>query len=97
MKTQFTVQKSDAAICSRELIEACKKGDQKAMLQVYKFYYKSIYRIYLAEVNDPAAAENLMQESLLRAFENISSYSWEISFNSWLDNYIKIPALNGNN
>ena len=95
MKTKFTDQQSGSAVCHNELIEACKKGDQKAMLQVYKIYYKFIYRIYLAEVNDPVLAEDLMQESFLSAFENIASYHGDISFPCWLNNYINLPVING--
>jgi len=86
-----------SAVCKNELIEACKKGDQMAMLQVYKIYYKFIYQIYLAEVNDPALAENLMQESFLRAFENIASYCGDTSFYCWLSNYINLPVIFGKN
>ena len=84
MKTKLTDQQSGSAVCQNELIDACKKGDHKAMLQVYKIYYKFIYRIYLAEVNDPVLAENLMQESFLRAFENIASYCGDTNFYCWL-------------
>lgn len=72
-----------------DLIDAVRRGDQKAQLQVYKLFYKSIYIICLQIVNDPVAAEDIMQEAFLSAFENISSYSGKTTFSSWLKGYIK--------
>jgi len=73
-----------------DLIEACSRGDHKAQLQIYKLYYKSVYGICLQVVNDPVTAENIMHESFMSAFENISSYCGKISFSSWLNSFIKI-------
>jgi len=72
-----------------DLIEACRRNDQKAQLQIYKLYYKSIYSICLQIVSDPAAAEDIMHEAFLSAFENISSYCGKTSFSSWLNSFIK--------
>lgn len=71
------------------LIEACRKGDQKAQLQIYKLHYKTIYGICLQIVNDPDAAEDIMHESFLSAFENINTYRGNISFTSWITKFIK--------
>jgi DNA-directed RNA polymerase specialized sigma24 family protein len=96
MKIKFAEQNSSLPVYQNELIEACKKGDHKAQLQVYKLYYKSIYNICLRIVNDPVTAEDLMHESFLAAFENISSYRSEICFSTWLNNYIKYTVTNEN-
>lgn len=66
------------------LLESCKKGDQRAQFQIYKLYYKSMYNTSLRIVNDPAEAEDIMQESFLTAFEEITSFSGEVSFGAWL-------------
>jgi len=71
------------------LIEACRRGDQKAQLQIYKLYYRSIYGICLQIVNDPAVAEDIMHESFLSAFENINAYCGNTSFTSWITGFIK--------
>ncbi len=71
-----------------ELIEGCKKGDQKAQLQVYKLYYKPVYNLCISLVHDPHVAEDLMHESFLDAFENINSYLGEVSFPVWIENFI---------
>ena len=73
----------------QDLIDGCKTGDQKAQFQIYKLYYKSIYGICLQVVNDPVAAEDIMHESFLSAFENISTYCGKTSFWSWLNEFVK--------
>jgi DNA-directed RNA polymerase specialized sigma24 family protein len=96
MKIKLTKQNSTSQDYQNELIEACKKGDHKAQLQVYKLYYRSIFNICLRIVNDPVTAEDLMHESFLAAFENISSYCSDISFPTWLNNYINYTGTNEN-
>ncbi|MDX9947074.1 MAG: sigma-70 family RNA polymerase sigma factor [Bacteroidales bacterium] len=72
-----------------DLIEACRRNDHKAQLQIYKLYYKSVYGICLRIVSDPATAEDIMHEAFLSAFENIGSYCCKTSFYSWLNGFIK--------
>jgi RNA polymerase sigma-70 factor (ECF subfamily) len=72
----------------RELIEDCKKGDQRAQLQVYKLYYKRMYNISLSVVNNPVKAEDIMQESFLTAFEEIGGYHGSLSFGDWLQKFL---------
>jgi len=74
---------------NNDLIEACRRGDQRAQLQIYKLYYKSIYGICLRIADDPVTAEDIMHESFLAAFENISTYCSNTSFYSWLFSFIK--------
>ena len=72
-----------------DLLNACRKGDPKAQLQIYKMYYKSIFAICLRIVNDPVAAEDIMHEAFLSAFENISKYCSSTSFYAWINSFIK--------
>jgi hypothetical protein len=64
-------------------------GDQKARLQVYKLFYKTVFSNCLQIVSDTIGAETLMHESFLIAFKNINSYSGDISFSSWIKKFIK--------
>ena len=64
----------------QNLIEDCKRMDQKAQFQIYKLYYKAMYNTSLRIVNDPMEAEDIMQESFLVAFEQIGTYSGNVSF-----------------
>jgi RNA polymerase sigma-70 factor (ECF subfamily) len=83
-------QTGSASVCiPNDLIEACKRGDPGAQLQVYKLYYKPVYNICLKIADDPMVAEDIMHESFLSAFENISKYTGEKSFTSWINSFIR--------
>jgi len=87
--TQANINSGSASFNpNNDLIDACRRNDQKAQLQIYKLYYKSIYSICLRIVSDPAAAEEIMHESFLSAFENINTYCGKTSFSSWLISFI---------
>jgi hypothetical protein len=73
----------------QELIDGCRKGDQKAQFHIYKLYYKAMYNTSLKIVNDPMEAEDIMQESFLLAFENIGTYSEKLSFFDWLKKIVE--------
>lgn len=76
-----------------DLIEACRKGDQKAQFQIYKLYYKAMYSTSLSIVNNPAEAEDIMQESFLTAFEEISTFSGTVSFGAWLKKIVQNRSI----
>lgn len=69
---------------SEKLIEACKKGDSRAQMEVYKKYYRAMYNIALRIINDTAEAEDVMQESFLSAFRKLETYKGEVTFGAWL-------------
>lgn len=68
----------------QDIIDRCRSGEQKAQFQLYKLYYKAMYNTCLRIVNDSLEAEDIMQESFLKAFEKINLYKGEVSFGAWL-------------
>jgi RNA polymerase sigma factor (sigma-70 family) len=68
----------------QDLIDSCRKKDIRAQFQVYRLYYKNMYNISLRIVNNVGDAEDIMQESFLSAFENIQTFSGQVSFGAWL-------------
>jgi DNA-directed RNA polymerase specialized sigma24 family protein len=89
MKTQSASRENYNSDLPDELVKRCKKGDQKAQLQVYELYYRPVFKTCLQIVNDPATAEDLMHESFILAFENMNTYIGDISFSSWIKIFIK--------
>jgi RNA polymerase sigma factor (sigma-70 family) len=91
---------SEAAKCDvqflnlhQDLINGCKRNDQKAQFQIYKLYYKAMFNTSLRIVNDTMEAEDIMQESFLSAFEKIGSYSGTVSFGAWLKKIVQNRSL----
>ena len=92
MTTIETYQEVSANI-HQNLIEDCKRMDQKAQFQIYKLYYKAMYNISLRIVNNPMEAEDIMQESFLVAFEQINTYSGNVSFSAWLKSIVQNRSI----
>jgi len=77
-----------------ELIKQCKKGKQKAQMQIYKLYYRAMFNTSLRIVNSAADAEDVMQDSFLDAFQKVDQYSEEGSFGGWLKRIVINNSLN---
>ncbi len=93
METNVGHSKAASGNIHNDLIECCKRGDQKAQFQIYKLYYKAMYNTSLRIVNDPMEAEDIMQESFLAAFEQIGSYSGNVSFGAWLKKIVQYRSI----
>jgi RNA polymerase sigma-70 factor (ECF subfamily) len=70
------------------LIEQCKKGNQKAQLQIYNLYCEAMFCIACRYLKDEEEAKDAMQEGFIKAFSKIDSYHKEASFGSWLKRVI---------
>jgi RNA polymerase sigma factor (sigma-70 family) len=77
----------------QELIDKCKRGDSKAQFEMYRLYYKSMYSVSLRIVNDEGEAEDIMQESFLKAFKKMDTYKGEVSFGAWLKKIVVNRSL----
>ena len=66
------------------LLQQCLEGNQNAQLAVYNQYYKAMYNISLRIVKQTDEAEDVMQESFLKAFTKLHTYKGEVAFGAWL-------------
>jgi RNA polymerase sigma factor (sigma-70 family) len=76
-----------------DLVEACKRGDQKAQFELYRLYNAAMYNTTLRIVGDSDDAEDVMQEAFLKAFEKLGSYRGTVSFGAWLKRIVINKAL----
>lgn len=67
-----------------QLIQQCKTGNQRAQLEVYNRYYKAMFNTANRIVKDKFEAEDIMQESFLKAFTKLDSLNDSKTFGSWL-------------
>lgn len=75
------------------LIANCKKGNQKAQLEIYNLYNKAMYNSALRILKNQVDAEDVMQDSFLDAFTRIQLYREEGSFGGWLKKIVINNAL----
>lgn len=76
------------------LLERCKEQNQKAQLTLYKQYYKAMYNVAYRILGDPFLAEDAMQESFLKAFTKLDSFSGNVTFGSWLKKIVVYTSIN---
>jgi RNA polymerase sigma factor (sigma-70 family) len=93
MDSKVTDQQEQFLNLHQDLIDGCKRNDQRAQFQVYKLYYKAMYNSSLRIVHDTMEAEDIMQESFLVAFEKINFYSGKVSFGSWLKKIVQNRSI----
>ncbi len=85
---------------TEELIDACRKGNQAAQLEIYKRYYKAMYNTSLRIVKNTAEAEDIMQEAFLIAFTKLESLKDNKTFGAWLKRIVinsSLTAIRKNN
>lgn len=70
------------------LIEACKKGNQKAQIQVYDKYCQAMFTIACRYLKNEEDAKDVMQEGFLKAFTNLKNYKETATFGAWLKRII---------
>jgi RNA polymerase sigma factor (sigma-70 family) len=66
------------------LVERCRKSDASAQREIYQLYFRAMYNISLRIIGNSAEAEDIMQDSFLKAFRNISSCRENSAFGAWL-------------
>ncbi|MFO7999960.1 MAG: sigma-70 family RNA polymerase sigma factor [Marinilabilia sp.] len=75
---------SDKARYDLELVEKAVEGDQKAYAELMARYRDAIYFMLLKMINNKTDAEDLTIEAFGKAFKNLSQYSPNYAFSTWL-------------
>jgi RNA polymerase sigma-70 factor (ECF subfamily) len=68
----------------QELIEQYKGGERIAIEILVDRHLKAVYNFCVRMVGNEADAEDVTQESFLKAWKNISKYNAEFSFKTWI-------------
>ncbi len=66
------------------LVIAAKSGDTKCFEELYKLYYDKIYVLALTIVKNSADAEDVLQVTFIKAWQNIEKLENVSAFNTWL-------------
>lgn len=67
-----------------ELVEEVKSGHRRAFSELVKRHQKGLLRMSLRFVKDLSTAEDVVQESFIKAYEKLHSFEGRSSFKSWL-------------
>ena len=81
------------------LVQRVQNGDQQAFTLLVAKYQRRIFRLISRFVSDPATAEDIAQETFLRAYRAIGRFRGDSQFYTWLYriavNTAKRSALDG--
>lgn len=67
-----------------KLIRLCKKGDEKAQYQLYRSYSMAMYNIAIRMTGEKETAEDVIQDSFIKAFKELQQLNDEKAFGGWL-------------
>ena len=67
-----------------QLIVNCRVGDRLSIEKLISYYQKSLYRLALSILDDPAEADEAAQDAFVAALDALDSYRGESAFNTWL-------------
>jgi RNA polymerase sigma-70 factor (ECF subfamily) len=77
-----------------DLVRRAQGGDRGAFELLAKLHARTLYRMAYRMVNSAEVAEDVTQEALLKAYQNIGSFRGDSKFSSWL---IQIVMNTGRN
>jgi RNA polymerase sigma-70 factor, ECF subfamily len=78
----------DAALAS-----LAAQGDQDAFARIMRRYNQRLYRLAVSVLGDASEAEDVLQESYVRAFYAFASYSGAGSLGAWLSRIVRNEAI----
>jgi len=67
-----------------ELIQQALMGEQKAYEELLNRYQKTVFHIVIKIIRNSDDAQDLVQETFMRAFNTLESYRSEFRFSTWL-------------
>jgi RNA polymerase sigma factor (sigma-70 family) len=66
------------------LIQRAKRGDQKAFEQIYRWFERPIYTLGLRLCGQPAEAQEVLQDSMIKVMTKIADFKGQSPFWGWL-------------
>jgi RNA polymerase sigma-70 factor (ECF subfamily) len=67
-----------------DLVKEVKMGNKAAYAELVKRHQKALYRLALRFTGDHGSAEDIVQDSFVKAYQKLNSFEERSSFKSWL-------------
>ena len=78
----------------KDLIEKSKAGNRKAQFDLYNQYVDAMFYVCFRMVNNREDAEDVVQDSFIKAFKNLESFKYESTFGAWLKRIVINSSIN---
>lgn len=76
-----------------DLVERCKANDRKAQLKLYKQYCDGMFGVAMGFLKNSGDAEDVVQESFIKAFQKMEQFRGEVTFGAWLKRIVINKSL----
>lgn len=76
-----------------ETVRAAMAGDTGSFEELVRMYQAPVWRFLRHLVGDPVAAEDLAQETFLRAYRHLPGFAFRARFSTWLFQIARHAAL----
>ena len=78
----------------RELINRCLKNEAKAQEELYEKYVRKMYGVCLRFAKNKPDADDILQDSFIKVFENLKHFMFAGSFEGWIRRIITTTSIN---
>ena len=75
---------NEPQILIHDLVKKAQKGDSVAFGQIYDLYFEKVYHFVYYRVNHRQAAEDLVSEIFIRAWDKVAHVSSPDAFTGWM-------------
>ena len=65
-------------------LDALRSGDRAEFARLVDRYYEMIYRLAIKMVNNPQDAEDILQETFIKAYRHLEKFDGRSSLSTWL-------------
>ncbi|WP_027393559.1 MULTISPECIES: RNA polymerase sigma factor [Aquimarina] len=86
--------KTNILYTHKDLIEKSKSGDRNSQYKLYELYVDAMYNVSMRIVSIREDAEDIIQDSFVDAFKNLTSFRYESTFGSWLKRIVINKSIN---
>ena len=76
-----------------DLIRGCSENSRKSQEMLYRRYARAMYNLCLVYESDRAKAKDILQESFIKIFKNISGFDRKGSLAGWMKKIITHTAI----
>jgi RNA polymerase sigma-70 factor (ECF subfamily) len=76
-----------------EWIRRIAQGDERAFERLFRCYAPRIFRFAMSYLNDPALAEEVVQETMIAVWKNAKDYKEQSQLSTWILGIARNKAL----
>lgn len=77
----------------KSLIQQAKKGDKQAFLEIYNQFFDKVFRFIYFKLGSQAEAEDIAQETFLKAMDAIKNFEGKSTLQTWLIQIAKFTLM----